>query len=146
MLPVADLVAYLSGHWTIERSLLERTTGDRGTFRGTVEYEPADGGGLRQRERGELVWGGHRGPAYRCLWLRPLGGPGVLEVLFEDGRDFHVLDLRTGVATAEHACGRDVYAGEFEVESAAAWAYRWTVTGPHKSLLLSSRLTRPARA
>lgn len=142
MFPVADLAAYLVGAWRLERSLRDEATGQSGMFRGSVSYRPDSDGGLVQYESGELVWGDHRGRAYRCLLLRSTGDRGALEVQFEDGRHFHLLDLRSGSTTAEHPCGPDLYTGEFHVVSEHEWRYRWWITGPHKMLRLDSGLDR----
>lgn len=145
MFAVSDLAAYLDGDWRIDRVLVDLASGCRGAFVGTVSFEREPGGILVQNETGELAWGAHRGPAYRRLRMHPTGDPGVLEVLFDDGRPFHFLDLRSGATAVEHPCGRDNYVGEFRVESAAAWSYRWTVTGPAKTFRLGSTLSRSDR-
>lgn len=146
MFGVADLGGYLRGTWRLERTLVDRATGERGRVRGSVEYVLDAGGALVQHESGELAWGGHRGPAYRVLRLEPTADPGVWRVLFDDGRPFHPLDLRRGAATVEHACGPDLYVGEFRIRSADVWTYCWSVTGPAKSLQLDSVLTREPRS
>lgn len=140
----ADLGAYLSGTWEIERALVDHASGQVGTLRGTATFIPTSEGALRHEEHGELSWGLHHGSASRAWSLVPAGGPGGFDVYFEDGRFFHRLDLRTGSWTAEHLCGDDVYAGSFWIETNEGWAYSWTVIGPRKRLELTTRLTRRA--
>jgi hypothetical protein len=124
-----DLIALLSGRWSVDRRLVDRRRGGEGEFTGTASFEP-DGDRLRWTEHGRMRFGGHDGPATRRLVIA--GGPDGWTVEFDDGRPFHPLDLATGACTVEHHCGDDRYAGEYRLLGAGALAVRWHVTGPGK--------------
>lgn len=147
--PVLDPVAYLRGLWHIEREIVDRTTGETGTFRGTAVFAAhagADGSplSLEHAENGDLTWRGVTRPAGRVLLLHP-AGDGTARVTFSDGRPFHDLDLRTGRWTAGHPCRADAYTGEFEVLGPDGWQVAWTVRGPAKDMVLTSFYTRIKR-
>ncbi|MGW1074470.1 DUF6314 family protein [Streptomyces sp. NPDC002537] len=131
--PVPDAVAFLSGQWTVDRTLLDAATGVTGAFHGTAVFRPADDGegGVLHIEDGELSWGGAAGRAGRTLRLFP-GPDGTAAVTFADGRPFHDLDLRTGHWDVRHPCSRDRYDGTFTVVSPDEWHVRWRTTGPAK--------------
>ena len=140
---VPDPAAYLTGTWTIERTLEDTATS--GTFTGTATFTP-DATGLAYEERGVLDLGHWRGDSYRRLHYAPAPS-GVLTVTFDDGRFFHELDLREGEWTALHPCGADAYEGRYAVLSEAEWRQEWRVRGPRKDQVivsLFSRSTEPA--
>ncbi|MEU7137649.1 DUF6314 family protein [Streptomyces sp. NPDC046261] len=142
--PVPDVVAYLSGRWTVDRTLLDLATGAQGTFHGTAEFRAAgDGARVLHVEQGELTWNGSVNRAGRTLGLLPRPD-GTAEVTFADGRPFHDLDLRTGRWTARHPCARDLYDGTFTVVSPDEWHLRWYATGPAKDQLHRSVYRRQA--
>ncbi|RLU81349.1 hypothetical protein CTZ27_32965 [Streptomyces griseocarneus] len=129
---VPDAVAYLTGQWTVHRTLHDADAGTTGAFRGTADFRPADDGGcVLHVEDGELDWGGAVNRAGRTLRLLP-APDGTAEVTFADGRPFHDLDLRTGRWTVRHPCGRDRYDGTFTVVSPDEWHVHWRTTGPAK--------------
>ncbi|MEU1826997.1 DUF6314 family protein [Streptomyces abikoensis] len=130
--PVPDVLAFLTGRWTVERTLTDLATGSAGTYRGTAEFR-ADGDGARllHVEDGELDWNGTVNRAGRTLRLLP-GPAGTAEVTFADGRPFHDLDLRTGRWHTRHPCVADLYDGAFTVVSPDEWRVRWRTTGPAK--------------
>jgi hypothetical protein len=126
-------VAFLRGTWSIERELTDHRCGARGSFTGRAEVlATADPAVLRYEERGELRFGGHRGPASRALLYRELPG-GAADVRFADGREFYRLDLCSGVCTARHDCGQDRYVVSHLVRAADWLEERWAVTGPRKA-------------
>jgi hypothetical protein len=124
-----NLIALLSGRWSIHRRLVDLRHGGVGGFTGTASFEP-DGDRLRWAEAGRMRFGGHEGPAARELSI--VGGPDGWTVAFADGRPFHPLDLATGACTVEHRCGDDLYAGEYRLLGPDALDVRWRVTGPRK--------------
>ena len=140
-----DLRAYLAGTWDVERSLTDRATGERGSFAGTVAFEPTDDGGLRQSESGTLRWGPHEGPAERVYVWAPTGAPGAMDVFFPDGRPFHRADLAGGSCDSGHWCSPDDYRVRYEAVGADELRYSWDVHGPAKDLLLETTLRRLAR-
>lgn len=64
------------------------------------------------------------------------------QVLFEDGRFFHPLDLQSGEWQATHLCGDDVYEGAFAALSEDTWTMTWNVKGPRKDQTLRTRFLR----
>jgi hypothetical protein len=124
-----NLIALLSGRWSVRRRLLDLRSGREGDFTGTASFEP-EGGRLRWAETGRMRFGGHEGPAERRLSI--VRGPDGWTVEFEDGRPFHPLDLATGACAVEHRCGDDLYAGEYRLLGPDALDVRWRVTGPRK--------------
>lgn len=143
--PVADLRAYLDGAWTVDRTLHDRRTGQRGHFEGRGIFAPGDGDFLAYEEQGCLELGGFETLAhqsYLYAFPAPQRGPHLAEVRFADGRAFHTLDLSDGLWEAEHLCERDFYRGRFRAEGLQRWSVLWTVTGPRKDQVLESYFTR----
>ncbi|MGT2463498.1 DUF6314 family protein [Sinomonas atrocyanea] len=143
--PVPDLRAYLLGSWAVERELVDRASGARGSFAGTVAFEPTDDGGLRQRERGSVRWGAHEGPAEREYLWRPGAHAGTMDVFFPDGRPFHAVDLTGSADDGAHWCSPDDYRVHYEAVGPDELRYAWDVRGPAKDLLLTSVLRRLPR-
>jgi len=137
---VADLCAFLRGAWRLERELNDRRAATQGRLDGRAVFAP-EGSGLRYREEGTLTYGTYRGAFFRTYLYR-FPGPTRAEVAFEDGRPFHDLDLSRGTWRASHRCGGDLYEGCFTLDGADSWRAIWRVTGPRKTLVLSSRFRR----
>ncbi|MGW6062948.1 DUF6314 family protein [Streptomyces sp. NPDC055189] len=144
--PVPDVLAYLAGEWTVDRTAQDLAGNAEGHFTGTTVFTRLDdddtGGGLLHHESGTFVWRGTARPAERTLRFLPGEEPGIAQVTFADGRPFHDLDLRTGRHTADHPCALDLYRGEFEVHDEERWRMRWRVAGPAKDLILTTAYTR----
>ncbi|MGW4672817.1 DUF6314 family protein [Streptomyces sp. NPDC004324] len=142
--PVADVLAYLTGTWRVERSVRDLASGAEGRFTGTTVFSPLDDGGdgLLHHESGTFIWQGVARPAERTLWFLPGRRAGTADVRFADGRPFHGLDLGTGRHVADHPCAADLYRGEFTVSGADRWRTVWRVGGPAKDLLLTTAYAR----
>ncbi|MFI6487284.1 DUF6314 family protein [Streptomyces sp. NPDC050564] len=142
--PVADVLAYLTGNWRVERSVRDLASGAEGRFTGTTVFSPLEDGGdgLLHRESGTFVWQGTSRPAERTLWFLPGERPGSAAVRFSDGRPFHDLDLTTGRHIADHPCAADLYRGEFTVRDENRWRTVWRVRGPAKDLVLTTDYAR----
>lgn len=146
---VPDLRAYLRGEWSVERALLDRASGARGSFAGTVAFTEADdGAALLQHEEGTVRWGGHEGPASREYVWRPGPSAQSMDVYFPDGRFFHTVRL-SGSGTsdrdgwrAQHWCDPDDYRVTYTAVGPHELRYEWDVTGPAKDLLLTTVLRR----
>jgi hypothetical protein len=142
---ISDLAGFLLGTWRLDREVGDASRGGlRGHFTGVARFtlDGHEPGRLRYVEHGTLQLGSHRGPASRRLTYHVDGA--WARVTFDDGRDFHDLDLREGVWEVEHPCGDDRYDGRFEVDDAHRWRQRWTVTGPHKQQFIRTVLERRA--
>lgn len=132
----------LRGRWSIERQVRDLRMGHDAAFTGTADIAPAPGvpGELAWREEGELVSAAHRGPARRMMRVVPAGA--AWEVLFEDGRPFHPLDLGEGRCDVVHLCGADRYDGAFHMVAPDHLTVRWRVRGPAKDLEIVSDYRR----
>lgn len=136
-----DPLGYLRGAWTVRRQIEDTESGQRGSFVGGARFEPAGPGALSYLEEGDLVWGDHRGRASRSyLYVRD--APGRLAVRFDDGRPFHLFELGPSGYDASHDCGDDLYLGWFQLDSPDRWTSRWQLSGPAKSLLLTTAYER----
>jgi len=150
--PDFDLRAYLLGDWTVARTLLDRSTGTRGSFAGVVRFtETPDDGGLRLREEGTVSWasvpGGpagtpFTGPASREYLLRPAGAPDSMDMFFPDGRPFHRMGFGAQSSQDQHWCDPDTYRVQYTRIGPDEFHYQWDVTGPAKDQLLTSVLRR----
>ena len=144
-----DLRAYLLGDWSVDRTLLDRATGSRGTFTGVVRFTETNDGGLRFREEGTVRWNPARGtpfagPASREYLLRASATPDAMDMFFPDGRPFHRIGFGGQDHRDTHWCDPDTYRVEYTKLGPDEFHYRWDVTGPAKDLLLESALHRTA--
>lgn len=127
-----DLVGLLTGSWNFVRRIEDRRSGTRGQAIGTAEFIPDDGG-LKWIETGELELGSFIGPVSRELRIEKDGGS--WQVLFDDGRLFHPIDLSQGHCSAEHPCRADLYSGSLRIHNSPPGpelTTDWNVTGPEK--------------
>jgi len=142
-----ELRDYLLGNWHVDRTLLDRADGSRGTFTGVVRFTETDDGGLRLREEGTVQWnpaGGapFTGPASREYLLRPAATPDAMDMFFPDGRPFHRIGFGGQDHRDTHWCDPDTYRVDYTKIGPDEFHYRWDVTGPAKDLLLESALHR----
>jgi hypothetical protein len=145
--PDFDLRAYLRGSWSVDRTLLDRSTGARGTFTGVVRFIDQPDGGLQWREEGTVRWTSlsgapFSGPASREYVLWPAETPAVLDVYFPDGRPFHRMGFAGQSNHDVHWCDPDTYRVTYTLGGPDECGYRWDVTGPAKDQLLESALRR----
>jgi hypothetical protein len=135
----------------VERTLLDRSAGTRGSFTGVVRFTPltgpGDDGALRFREEGTVVWmtaGGtpFTAPASREYLLRPAGSGATMDMFFPDGRPFHSMGFGPDSSHAQHWCDPDSYRVSYTLVGPDEFHYRWDVTGPAKDQLLESVLRR----
>ncbi|WP_440130498.1 DUF6314 family protein [Arthrobacter globiformis] len=136
-----------AGRWAVERTMLDRAAGTRGTFTGVVIFSPDGDGGLRFHEEGTVVWpaadgGTFTGPATRDYLLRPADTPDALDMLFPDGRPFHRMSFSPEASQDRHWCDPDTYRVTYVRHGEDRFSYVWDVTGPRKDLLLESVLRR----
>jgi hypothetical protein len=135
---------FLSGHWRASRALRDHIAGLEGSFEGVASFTARPGDArdaLSYRERGELRFGRHRGPARRNLIFAPLAD-GAAAVLFADGRPFYRLDLRSGYWRAEHPCDRDLYLVTVRVSGPDCLIEHWQASGPGKDYEMTTTLAR----
>ncbi len=137
---ISDTLAFLLGHWSIERTIEDHRDAARVHFSGTavIESTPA---GAQYSETGQLSTPAHTGPARRTLSLCRLKD-GTVRLDFPDGRPFLDLDLSSGRTQVSHPCRADTYAMAFEVLGPDALLEHWHVTGPAKHYTAETRWRR----
>ena len=131
-----------AGDWHLTRHIEDRR-GPDGRFDGLARLMPVVGG-LGYHEAGMLHCG--PGPAMRAerryLWQED--GP-LIRVLFQDGRDFHLMDPQGPRCEARHDCAPDLYRVAYDFSDWPDWSAEWQVQGPLKDYRMHS-LYRPAGA
>jgi hypothetical protein len=144
-MPVTDLRAFLAGNWRIVREIDDRRAGARHEMRGTGTFAPAPGEPDALVYDEEVVWQpvGQPITATRRYLIAGIRGARA-DVLFDDGRPFHALDLTAGTCPVHHDCPPDTYAGDYRVLDWDRFTVRWTVTGPRKDSVLVTSFTRMA--
>ncbi|QGK72215.1 hypothetical protein GIY23_11230 [Allosaccharopolyspora coralli] len=140
MFPLRDLEEFFVGQWGLERDIADEAGSSLGAFSGEAAFTRGEGE-LVFHEWGTLVLGVHRAPAHRTLHFR-LDGGARARVHFDYGDFFHDLDLSSGRWQAQHPCRDDLYRGEFVVCGRDEWWQRWSVAGPTKNHVLTTRFLR----
>lgn len=142
------LRAYLLGSWSVERTLLDRASGTRGSFTGVVRFSALDDdGGLSFHEEGTVrltaVDGNpFTGPATRDYLLHPAETPDAMDMAFPDGRPFHRMSFSPAASQDRHWCDPDTYRVTYALHGPDEFGYVWDVQGPTKDQLLESVLHR----
>lgn len=137
-----SLLDLLGGCWTLARRIDDRLTGLNGSFEGTATFRPAAAPEmLDYHETGTLSYGALRHNAER-VYLWHCEAPDRALVSFADGRPFHVVAPKGGIAEADHLCGSDHYSGRYVFETSDRWHLTWRVKGPRKDYTMDSTYTR----
>ncbi|MFT3973878.1 MAG: DUF6314 family protein [Amaricoccus sp.] len=131
------------GRWRIERDIEDVKAGRTGRFAGEAVFAPVLDG-LAYVETGTLTLQGAAPMAASRRYLWRAGGPGTIEVLFEDGRFFHRIDAEEPTSGAVHACAPDLYRVRYDFRGWPRWLAEWRVSGPRKDYAMVSRYA-PAR-
>ena len=132
--PVDDLAAFLCGEWRLTRHIRDRHRRARGRAFGHASLQRG-AGPMEYRESTWVRYLAFNGRAHRHHRYL-IRGAGMADVLFEDGRFFHRLDLSTGRWHARHHCGDDLYLGLFRASSPERWVSRWRIFGPAKDAVI----------
>ncbi|MCU4655134.1 DUF6314 family protein [Roseibacterium sp. SDUM158016] len=125
----------LEGRWLLGRVIEDRRAGLTGRLEGTATWAP-DGVGLVQVEKGLLRYGDAPPMQAERRYLWRAAGEG-LEVLFEDGRPFHV--LAPGRLSDTHLCAPDTYVMSYVFGDGPGFATVCEVRGPRKDMRIESR-------
>jgi len=128
----------LLGRWRLERTLLDRLTGQRGTAAGGLTLSE-DAGAITWSEQGSIEWAGGTYPFTRAYRLTH--EPDGWWMRFADGRPFHPW---TPGQRVTHPCRADLYQGLVTADG-DGWTVQWDVHGPAKSQLIVTALQRCAR-
>lgn len=141
-----NLATYLAGTWDLRRRIVHHATGQIVTVEGEVGWTPIGGSSsddsLQYEERGVMRVGGYEGPATR-RYRYDFVSPTAADVLFDDGRFFHHLDIRVIPSEVVHQCGDDAYRGTTTRCSEDVLQQRWSVSGPEKSYTSDTVFRRP---
>ncbi len=129
------------GAWVLERRILQ-DDGEDARFRGSARFSE-DKGGLAYEEKGLIKLGTSRPVSAQRRYLWRLGESGRIEVFFEDGRAFHVIDPED--PTDSHECDPDTYKVAYRFGQWPEWISTWHVTGPDKSYRMVSTYRRPVQ-
>ena len=127
------------GDWVLERSIADRRGADA-QFRGQAYFVP-DGAVLRYREIGTLEMGETAFEAEQSHLWRLDGSR--FRISFADGRPFHDFEAGIEQPQARHDCPPDLYLVRYDFSAWPEWTAEWTVTGPRKDYLSTSRYVRP---
>lgn len=135
--PVLDLdPPALVGLWRLQRTLLDRLSGQRGTATGTLTLTRAVDA-IGWAEQGTVEWGGKAYAFTRDYRLTR--EPDGWWMRFADDRPFHPWTPGEWVT---HPCRADEYRGLI-TSKGDTWTVRWDVQGPAKSQLIVTALELP---
>ncbi|MCP5036862.1 MAG: hypothetical protein GY945_04595 [Rhodobacteraceae bacterium] len=131
------------GRWRIARRIEDALAGATGLFDGIAMFTRVEAG-LLYEEAGELRLPDQAGmrATRRYLWREAQGG---VDVCFEDGSDFHHIDLGRNVVTAWHDCLPDLYEVSYNFSHWPDWRAIWRVRGPKKDYTLITDYRRHTR-
>ncbi|WP_159441643.1 DUF6314 family protein [Roseivivax lentus] len=132
------------GVWRFRRKITDRKLGQISQGQGTLRMI-RDGGCLRYEEHVVLDLPGQ--PAIegtrRYLWQ---SCPRGIEVLFDDGRPFHVIGLPDAAPSDMHPCEPDIYRVRYDLGDWPVWSQAWEVTGPRKDYRIDTLFVRDRAA
>ena len=134
-------LAALEGEWRLDREI-RHTDGSRQHVTGTARFHWQDLY-LVQDEEGVLTGlpgGAEVKATRRYLWQAENG---MANILFDDRRPFHAIPLGAEAPCATHLCAPDTYRVSYAFDLPAAWQALWSVDGPRKSYVMTSRYRRP---
>ncbi len=129
------------GRWALERRISDHHSGQDGQMTGEAVFTTQGADRLIYDETGTLTLAG--GTAFtatrRYLWQF---GESQIAVFFADGRPFHTFVPAGHAAGTDHPCGDDFYTVRYDFTCWPDWQAVWTVTGPRKDYVSTSRYAR----
>ncbi|PRX29760.1 hypothetical protein SAMN05216257_11021 [Meinhardsimonia xiamenensis] len=130
-----------AGRWRLAREIEDFAAGHVVRFSGEALFAPEEGGALALTEEGTLTLPGATPlkASRRYLWRAGQGG--AIEVLFADGRPFHVI-APGAKPEAEHLCPPDHYRVAYDFTGWPDWRAVWRVRGPRKDYRMQSLYRR----
>lgn len=119
------------GRWQVARRIEDARTGQVSRFEGVAVFT-RDGAGLRYHEVGELLLpeAVPMKAERRYLWRQV---PEGIAVLYDDGRDFHLIRAGQVVSEDVHECAPDRYEVRYDFSDWPRWRMIWQVSGPRKA-------------
>lgn len=137
-----SLFCSLAGAWSVSRTITDHRMGS-GHFDGHAVFTRQGDSALICDERGELVIGGWRGPAFRrWLYVRE---ESRLSILYPDGETLlHSFDFDADTTCAEHThlCGKDQYRAGLVLTADGGFTLSYSVDGPSKRYALRTAYVR----
>lgn len=128
------------GRWLLDRRIEDAKAGQVLLASGTALLH---GGGQDWIYNEELQLSVPGQPAMtatrRYLWQAVAG---AVVIRFEDGKHFHRLGLGQETASDHHDCPPDSYDAEYDFSEWPCWSVTWRVSGPRKSYVMRTRLSR----
>lgn len=118
--------------WAISRQIIDYTEDAKLTFTGRCEV--LDGW---YHESGQMVLADGKilSSARRYCWKACADG---VNVHFDDGRFFHLIDLSNTAPKATHFCDPDDYAVSYDFTQWPVWTTLWLVKGMRKNYEMHS--------
>ena len=143
----APELADFTGRWSLERSIQDKRNRTRGRLTGEASFETEERDmdpartALTYRESGQLTL--DEAPSMLAtrnyLWRQ---GAGRIDVLFEDGREFHSLAADLLMPDDTHHCAPDLYHVSYDFTRWPRWSSTWRVVGPAKDYRICSEFRR----
>ena len=131
------------GEWGISRTIDDRMASQVGSLTGTANLKPGGyEGGLIYREEGQLDYGDGSSMEATRIYLWQNHDKGI-SVHFQDGRDFHVVELDRLMPDAQHYCAPDMYHVSYDFTNwPKKWTSVWRVQGPKKDYRMETTYAR----
>lgn len=128
------------GEWRINREIVEKD-GAVHRLSGSAQFSPEPDGMLYQEDGVLLTDTGAKLTASRVYHWRE-GAGGRIQVVFEDGRDFHIFDPDDTTPAADHWCDPDTYHVSYNFAAWPQWSSMWSVSGPRKDYRMKTQYRR----
>lgn len=132
------------GCWALSRQIDDRHAQSQGRFEGRALFTPHGGspGVLNYFETGEMHYARQPKMVASRTYIWQRGADGI-EVLFEDGKPFHVIKGASGAPDAVHHCDPDLYHVSYDFAGwPETWRAVWRVQGPRKNYRMVSEFSR----
>ena len=133
-------LADLEGCWTLSRKITH-ADGQVNEFTGHATCT-LDGDQLTLNEEGVLSGLPGGGPLNASRRYIMCEAAGHIAVFFHDMRPFHAIPLGVARPEACHDCPPDTYEVSYDFSDLGAWRATWSVSGPRKSYVMTTRYTR----
>lgn len=141
-LPKSGLgLAEFEGAWLLNRVITDLRASAEGHMQGRAVFEAQGVDRLLYEESGTLNYATQPPMAATRRYIWQEAGEGI-NVLFEDGRAFHTIDLDRSMPDANHHCDPDLYHVSYDFSRWPDWSSTWRVVGPKKDYRMVSEYTR----
>lgn len=135
-----DLAAF-EGRWTVSRRISDQRNDEEGQLSGVATFREDGPDRLLYEESGTLIYAKQPPMTATRHYIWQTADQGI-EVLFEDGRAFHVIEHGRSMPDAEHLCQPDFYHVSYDFTRWPDWSTTWRVVGPRKDYRMVSHYAR----